>query len=95
QVIYDAKKGKSLSFKGRRVLKGLSVDLIADDNKVIKLNDGFLKFENVAVGNECKSSLTELKSVDAVYKCDKEYEDVPKKHTPSSRQRKIVNRFGC
>ncbi|GJV43193.1 hypothetical protein Tco_1427729 [Tanacetum coccineum] len=50
---------------------------------------------NVVVGNECKSSSTELKSVDAVYKCDKEYEDVPKKRTPSSWQWKIVNRFGC
>ncbi|GKF39587.1 hypothetical protein Tco_0119648, partial [Tanacetum coccineum] len=49
----------------------------------------------VAVGNECKSSSTELKSVDAVCKCDKEYEDVPKKRTPSLRQQKIVNRFGC
>ncbi|GKA42775.1 hypothetical protein Tco_0735435, partial [Tanacetum coccineum] len=83
-VSYDAKKSKSLSSKGRRVLKGVSVDLTADDNKVIKPDDGFSKFEN-----------TELKSVDVVYKCDKEYEDVPKKRTPSSRQRKIVNRFGC
>ncbi|GJZ66518.1 hypothetical protein Tco_0623214 [Tanacetum coccineum] len=94
-VSYAAKKSKSLSSKGRRVLKGVSVDLTADDNKVIKPDDGFSKFENVVVGNECKSSSTELKSVDAVYKCDKEYEDVPKKRTPSSRQRKIVNRFGC
>ncbi|GKC66078.1 hypothetical protein Tco_1098676, partial [Tanacetum coccineum] len=81
-VSYDAKKGKSLSSKGIRVLKCVSVDLTADDNKVV-------------VGNECKFSSTELKSVDAVYKCDKEYEDVPKKRTPSSRQKKIVNRFGC
>ncbi|GJR79414.1 hypothetical protein Tco_0150199 [Tanacetum coccineum] len=94
-VSYAAKKSKSLSSKGRRVLKGVSVDLTADDNKVIKPDDGFSKFENVVVGNECKSSSTELKSVDAVYKCDKEYEDVPKKRTLSSRQRKIVNRFGC
>ncbi|GKC91726.1 hypothetical protein Tco_1152375, partial [Tanacetum coccineum] len=76
-VSYAAKKSKSLSSKGRRVLKGVSVDLTADDNKVIKPDDGFSKFENVVVGNECKSSSTELKSVDAVYKCDKEYEDVP------------------
>ncbi|GJW65502.1 hypothetical protein Tco_0117386 [Tanacetum coccineum] len=81
-VSYAAKKSKSLSSKERRVLKGVSVDLSADDNKVV-------------VGNECKSSSAELKSVDAVYKCDKEYEDVPKKRTPSSRQWKIVNRFGC
>ncbi|GJX29267.1 WVD2-like protein 4 [Tanacetum coccineum] len=96
-VSCDAKKSKSLSSKGRRVFKVVSgdADLIADDNKVIKPDDGISKFENVLVGNECKSSSTELKSVDVVYKCDKEYEDVPKKRTPSSRQRKIVNRFGC
>ncbi|GKC19946.1 RNA-directed DNA polymerase, eukaryota, reverse transcriptase zinc-binding domain protein [Tanacetum coccineum] len=94
-VSCDAKKGKSLSSNGRRVFKGVSVDLITDDNKVIKPDDDFSKFENVAVGNECKSSSTELKSVEAAYKCDKEYEDVPKKRTPSSEQRKIVNRFGC
>ncbi|GJT56736.1 hypothetical protein Tco_0991790 [Tanacetum coccineum] len=70
-VSYDAKKSKSLSSKGRRVLKGVSVDLTADDNKVIKPDDGFSKFENVVVGNECKSSSTELKSVDAVYKVNK------------------------
>ncbi|GJR58857.1 hypothetical protein Tco_1501019 [Tanacetum coccineum] len=40
---------KSLSSKGKRVLKGVSVDLTADDNKVIKPDDGFLKFENVDV----------------------------------------------
>nr|GEV07650.1 probable 1-deoxy-D-xylulose-5-phosphate synthase 2, chloroplastic [Tanacetum cinerariifolium] len=80
-VSCDAKKSKSLSSKGRRVFKSVSVDLIADDNKV-------------AVVNECKSSSTELKSVDVVYKCDKEYEDVPNKRTPSSRQWKVVNRFG-
>ncbi|GJV02585.1 hypothetical protein Tco_1336154, partial [Tanacetum coccineum] len=96
-VSCDARKSKSLSSKGRRVFKVVSgdADLIADDNKVIKPDDGISKFDNVAVGNECKSSSTELKSVDAVYKCDKEYEDVPKKRTLSSRQRKIVNRFGC
>ncbi|GKE80308.1 hypothetical protein Tco_1550308, partial [Tanacetum coccineum] len=33
-VSYAAKKSKSLSSKGRRVLKGVSVDLTADDNKV-------------------------------------------------------------
>ncbi|GKA73453.1 hypothetical protein Tco_0779755 [Tanacetum coccineum] len=49
---------------GRCFLKGVSVDLTADDNKVIKPDDGFSKFKNVAVGNECKSSSTELKSVD-------------------------------
>ncbi|GJT87275.1 hypothetical protein Tco_1068992, partial [Tanacetum coccineum] len=32
-VSYAAKKSKSLSSKGRRVLKGVSVDLTADDNK--------------------------------------------------------------
>nr|GEX81681.1 hypothetical protein [Tanacetum cinerariifolium] len=80
-VSYDAKKSKSLSSKGKRVLKGVSVDLIGDDNKVV-------------VGNECKSLSTELKSVDTFYKCDKEYEDVPKKRTPSLWQHKIVNRFG-
>ncbi|GKA31394.1 hypothetical protein Tco_0717699 [Tanacetum coccineum] len=87
-VSCDAKKRKSLSSKGRRVFKVVSgdADLIADDNKVIKTDD---------VGNECKSLSTVLKSVDVVYKCDKEYEDVPKKRTPSSRKCKIVNRFGC
>nr|GFB34637.1 hypothetical protein [Tanacetum cinerariifolium] len=84
---------KSLSSKGRRVFKGLCVDLIAEDNKVIKPGDGFSKFDNVAVGNECESLSTELKSVDTVYKCDKEYEYVPKKRTPLSRQQKTVNRF--
>ncbi|GJX34731.1 hypothetical protein Tco_0246288 [Tanacetum coccineum] len=96
-VSCDAKKSKSLSSKGRRVFKVVSgdADLIADDNKVIKPDDGISRFDNVVVGNECKSSSTELKSVDEIYKCDKEYEDVPKKRTPSSRQRKIVNIFRC
>ncbi|GJS79428.1 hypothetical protein Tco_0729309 [Tanacetum coccineum] len=96
-VSCDAKKSKSLSSRGIRVFKVVSgdADLIADDNKVIKPNDGISRFDNVVVGNECKSSSTELKSVDEIYKCDKEYEDVPKKRTPSLRQRKIVNIFRC
>ncbi|GJU54099.1 hypothetical protein Tco_1227813 [Tanacetum coccineum] len=48
------KKGESLSSKGRRVLKGVSVDLTANDNKVIKLDDGFSKFENVSCDNNDK-----------------------------------------
>ncbi|GJY90038.1 transposase, MuDR, plant [Tanacetum coccineum] len=88
-VSCDAKKMNLLSsYVWRGLCKVVSgdADLIADDNKVIKTDD---------VGNECKSLSTVLKSVDVVYKCDKEYEDVPKKRTPSSRKCKIVNRFGC
>ncbi|GJQ91195.1 hypothetical protein Tco_0002334 [Tanacetum coccineum] len=51
--------------------------------KVVSGDDDLIaddnKVINVTVGNEC----------------DKEYEDVPKNRTPSLRQRKIVNRFGC
>nr|GEW91313.1 protein WVD2-like 4 [Tanacetum cinerariifolium] len=50
-VSCDAKKSKSLSSKGRRFFKGVSVDLIADDNKVIKPDDGFSKSDNKALGD--------------------------------------------
>nr|GEV56305.1 hypothetical protein [Tanacetum cinerariifolium] len=83
-VVNDKKKSIKRATKGKAISgcdKVESCDVSCDAKKVY-------------VGNECKSSLTELKSVDAIYKCDKEYEDVPKKRTPSSRQQKIVNRFG-
>ncbi|GJT51042.1 hypothetical protein Tco_0977199 [Tanacetum coccineum] len=76
-IMNDKNKSIKHATKGKAIARCDKVfsDVVADADNYVKPVDSTVE--------------SELKSVDAVYKCDKEYEDVPKKRTPSSRQQKI------